>query len=82
MTPQQAKLLHYIRLYQRRCRGVSPSFEEMARALKIAKSGVHRHLHKLTERGYVAKRTLARRREIDIVKLPPHERRIPREARV
>lgn len=52
ITPKQRELLDFIVRYQREHRGVSPSFDEMARALGLAsKSGVHRLIEGLVERG-------------------------------
>lgn len=52
LTPKQRLLLDFIVRYQRERRGVSPSFDEMARALGLAsKSGVHRLVEGLVARG-------------------------------
>ncbi|QCG95105.1 MarR family transcriptional regulator [Azospirillum sp. TSA2s] len=52
LTPKQRLLLDFIARYQRERRGVSPSFDEMARALGLAsKSGVHRLIEGLVARG-------------------------------
>lgn len=54
MTEQQAKLLQYIRHYYS-LEGRSPSFDEMRVRLGLkSKSGVHRLVTSLVERGYVA----------------------------
>lgn len=82
MTAAQAKLLHYIRMYQRRHHGVTPSYAEMCTHMGVtSKHGIHKHVTRLRERGYIAHRYNAKR-EIEIIKLPAHQRRIPREARV
>lgn len=52
LTPKQRVLLDFIVRYQRERRGVSPSFDEMARALGLAsKSGIHRLIEGLVARG-------------------------------
>ena len=52
LTPKQRLLLDFIVRYQRERRGVSPSFDEMARALGLAsKSGIHRLVEGLVARG-------------------------------
>lgn len=52
LTPKQRELLDFIARYQRDHRGVSPSFAEMAQAIGLAsKSGVHRLIECLVERG-------------------------------
>lgn len=52
LTPKQGLLLDFIARYQREHRGVSPSFDEMAKAVGLAsKSGVHRLVEGLVARG-------------------------------
>ena len=52
LTPKQRVLLDFIARYQHERRGVSPSFDEMAQAIGLAsKSGVHRLVEGLVERG-------------------------------
>lgn len=52
LTPKQGALLDFIARYQREHRGVSPSFDEMAKAVGLAsKSGVHRLVEGLVVRG-------------------------------
>ncbi len=54
MTRKQHELLSYIKDYIAKSGGVAPSFEEMKGAIGIAsKSGVHRLLQALEERGLV-----------------------------
>lgn len=54
LTRKQADLLAYIALYQEQNNGVSPSFLEMAKALDLrSKSGVHRLIAALEERGRI-----------------------------
>lgn len=62
MTPQQKQLLNFIVDYQRDSGGVSPSFEEMAEALVLkSKSGIHRLLSGLEQRGHIARRRMIAR---------------------
>jgi repressor LexA len=50
--------------------GISPSFEEMKEALDLAsKSGVHRLISALEERGFI-KRLANRARALEVVKMP------------
>ena len=69
LTRKQHELLRYIneRLSQD---GVSPSFDEMKDALGLkSKSGIHRLITALEERGFI-RRLAHRARAIEIVKLP------------
>lgn len=67
LTPQQAVLLDFIQRYQADHNGVSPVFVEMQAALGHAsKSGVHRLLEGLEERGAI-RRLKQRARAIEIV---------------
>jgi repressor LexA len=69
LTRKQYELLVYIdrRLKQT---GISPSFEEMKDALKLkSKSGIHRLISALEERGYLARRH-HRARALDVIRLP------------
>ncbi|KQM21924.1 hypothetical protein ASE49_01010 [Novosphingobium sp. Leaf2] len=53
-TPHQLALLRYVHGYQLAHGGASPSYSRCAHALGIkSKSGVHRLLHGLVERGLV-----------------------------
>ena len=55
LTPKQAELLAFIKEYQA-VRGCSPSFEEMKDVLDLkSKSGIHRLVNGLVERGYLRK---------------------------
>lgn len=57
MTSQQAILLQFIDGYMTQHHGRAPSFDEMKDALGLrAKSGVHRVLSGLAERGYIVRR--------------------------
>jgi repressor LexA len=69
LTAKQRELLHYIdgRLKQS---GVSPSFDEMREALELkSKSGVHRLISALEERGFI-RRLPNRARALEVVKMP------------
>src|SRR5258707_6762986 len=69
LTRKQYELLIYIDSYLKRT-GVSPSFEEMKEALKLkSKSGIHRLISGLEERGFI-KRLAHRARALEVVKLP------------
>lgn len=53
LTKRQRELLDFIRGYVT-THGYSPSFDEMMKALGLAsKSGVHRLVHGLRDRGYI-----------------------------
>jgi repressor LexA len=70
LTRKQHELLLYI---HRRLQsdGVSPSFEEMKEALRLrSKSGIHRLITALEERGFL-RRLAHRARALEVVKLPP-----------
>ncbi|MFP5329515.1 MAG: transcriptional repressor LexA [Alphaproteobacteria bacterium] len=69
LTAKQRELLLYIhrRLGET---GVSPSFDEMREALELkSKSGVHRLISALEERGFI-RRLPNRARALEVVKLP------------
>jgi repressor LexA len=69
LTAKQRELLLYI---QQRLSdtGVSPSFDEMREALELkSKSGVHRLISALEERGFIH-RLANRARALEVVKLP------------
>ena len=69
LTQKQLDLLEFI---QRRLskNGVPPSFDEMKEALDLrSKSGIHRLITALEERGFI-KRLANRARAIEIVKMP------------
>jgi len=69
LTRKQQELLLYIdeRLHQS---GVSPSFEEMKEALDLkSKSGVHRLISALEERGFI-RRLPNRARALEVLKVP------------
>ncbi|MDX3910510.1 MAG: transcriptional repressor LexA [Sphingobium sp.] len=69
LTPKQHELLTFIhnRLEDA---GVSPSFEEMKEALDLrSKSGIHRLINALEERGFI-RRLPNRARALEVMKLP------------
>lgn len=53
LTPRQQDTLKFIVEYQSSHGGTSPSFDEIAAALAIAKSRIHCLVHGLRNRGYV-----------------------------
>lgn len=69
LTPKQTELLLYVnqRLIED---GVSPSFDEMKEALGLrSKSGIHRLISGLEERGFI-RRLPHRARALEVLKLP------------
>ncbi|WP_435170527.1 transcriptional repressor LexA [Falsirhodobacter sp. 1013] len=69
LTRKQMELLNFIRERTERD-GVPPSFDEMKEALVLkSKSGIHRLITALEERGFI-RRLAHRARAIEIVKLP------------
>ncbi|SEM93276.1 SOS-response transcriptional repressor, LexA [Gemmobacter aquatilis] len=69
LTRKQLELLDFIRLRMDKD-GVPPSFDEMKEALDLrSKSGIHRLITALEERGFI-RRLAHRARAIEIVKLP------------
>ncbi len=70
LTPRQHQLLRFIHGYVAR-HGVSPSFEEMRDSLNLrSKSGIHRLISALEERGYI-RRLAHRARAIELLRAPP-----------
>ncbi len=69
LTRKQYDLLHFIHSRLQKD-GVPPSFEEMKDALDLrSKSGIHRLITALEERGFI-RRLAHRARAIEIIKLP------------
>ena len=67
LTKKQKQLLNYISTFQSR-NGVTPSYEEMKDALELkSKSGIHRLILALEERGFV-KRLAHKARALEIIK--------------
>jgi repressor LexA len=76
LTRKQYELLVYIDKHLKQT-GFSPSFEEMKDALSLkSKSGIHRLISALEERGYLARRH-HRARALDVLRLPDNMQ--PRE---
>ena len=69
LTRKQLELLLFINTRLKE-EGVPPSFEEMKEALNLqSKSGVHRLIVALEERGFI-KRMATRARALEVLKLP------------
>ncbi|OUR77003.1 repressor LexA [Alphaproteobacteria bacterium 46_93_T64] len=69
LTKKQHELLMYIHTYLEG-KGVCPSFDEMKIALDLkSKSGIHRLITGLTERGFI-RRLPHRARALEVLKLP------------
>lgn len=69
LTPKQHELLLFIENHLRQT-GCSPSFEEMKTALDLrSKSGIHRLISALEERGFL-RRHKHRARALEVVRLP------------
>ncbi len=69
LTKKQKNLLIYINK-KIRSTGVSPSYEEMKNSLNLkSKSGIHRLISALEERGFV-KRLAHKARALEVIKLP------------
>jgi repressor LexA len=69
LTKKQKNLLLYINK-KIRSTGISPSYEEMKESLNLkSKSGIHRLISALEERGFV-KRLAHKARALEVVKLP------------
>ena len=69
LTKKQKNLLLFINK-KIRGTGVSPSYEEMKSSLNLkSKSGIHRLISALEERGFI-KRLAHKARALEVVKLP------------
>lgn len=80
LTEKQKELLLFIhdRMQER---GVPPSFDEMKDALDLkSKSGIHRLITALVERGFI-RRLPHRARAIEVIKLPENQAPAPAEQR-
>ena len=78
LTRKQHELLMFIDRHLRET-GFSPSFEEMKAALNLkSKSGIHRLITALEERGFLRRRA-HRARALEVIRLP--ENLAPRSAR-
>jgi repressor LexA len=70
LTAKQRELLLFIHQRLRENGGVSPSFDEMKDALKLkSKSGIHRLVSGLEERGFI-RRMPHRARALQVLKMP------------
>jgi repressor LexA len=79
LTRKQYELLVFIDRHLKQT-GFSPSFEEMKEALDLkSKSGIHRLVSALEERGYLARRH-HRARALDVLRLPENLAATAREA--
>ena len=80
LTEKQKELLLFIHA-RMQDEGVPPSFDEMKDALDLkSKSGIHRLITALVERGFI-RRLPHRARAIEVIKLPENQCRAPRRAR-
>ena len=69
LTKKQKNLLLFINK-KLRSTGVSPSYEEMKESLSLkSKSGIHRLISALEERGFI-KRLAHKARALEVIKLP------------
>ena len=69
LTKKQNELLIYINQNLRET-GVAPSYEEMKEALDLrSKSGIHRLINALEERGFI-RRLPHKARALEVIKLP------------
>ena len=69
LTKKQKNLLMYINK-KLRSSGVSPSYEEMKQSLNLkSKSGIHRLISALEERGFI-RRLAHKARALEVIKLP------------
>jgi repressor LexA len=69
LTPKQYELLTYIDRHLKQT-GFSPSFEDMKEALQLkSKSGIHRLILALEERGFLSRRP-NRARALEVLRLP------------
>lgn len=76
LTRKQHELLVFIDRHLRQT-GFSPSFEEMKEGLNLkSKSGIHRLISALEERGFLARRH-HRARALEVLKLPENMREEP-----
>ena len=78
LTKKQYELLKFINMKLNQV-GISPSFDEMKVALNLkSKSGIHRLITGLEERGYI-RRLPHRARALEVIKLPRIDRERPRK---
>ena len=75
LTKKQHSLLLLIH-DQLKENGIAPSFEEMKVALELkSKSGIHRLINALEERGFI-RRLANRARAIEIIKMPDDDDKV------
>lgn len=80
LTRKQHELLMFIEASLRKG-GVSPSFDEMKEALGLkSKSGIHRLITGLEERGFI-RRLPHRARALEVLKLPENAQPLPAETK-
>ena len=80
LTRKQHELLTFIHRYLGE-HGISPSFDEMKEALNLkSKSGIHRLITGLEERGFI-RRLAHRARALEVVKMPDEALPVGRERR-
>lgn len=80
LTRKQHELLMFIEASLRKG-GVSPSFDEMKEALGLkSKSGIHRLITGLEERGFI-RRLPHRARALEVLKLPENAQPLPQPAK-
>ena len=80
LTRKQYELLMFVDKHLRET-GISPSFDEMKEALGLrSKSGIHRLMTGLEERGFI-RRLPHRARALEIVRLPENVTPLPRARR-
>jgi repressor LexA len=80
LTRKQSELLTYIQTRLAES-GISPSFEEMKEALQLkSKSGVHRLISALEERGFI-RRLPNRARALEILRMPDSQAAIASQPR-
>ncbi|WP_108459170.1 LexA family protein [Devosia naphthalenivorans] len=60
VTHEQVKVLNFVRAFQAKHNGVSPTYDEIAQALGRSKSNIHDFLHRMADRGIVRLATRAR----------------------
>ena len=65
VTHEQVKVLDFVKAFQAKHNGVSPTYDEIAQALGRSKSNIHDFLHRMADRGIV--RLATRARSITIV---------------
>ena len=76
LTRKQHELLHFIHERVQET-GVPPSFDEMKDALDLkSKSGIHRLITALEERGFI-RRLPNRARALEVIKMPEAAARTP-----